>query len=139
VAPPVVRRVPVPGVPPPTDAPTRPGIPATDVTPGDDSGDALSEVMRLVAESPYDASLRLGVARAAVHLGRIDTAIEQYRELLRLGLASDDVIDELNELCRDTADTTARRKLSRILGDAYARAGRIREAVDAYARAGGKP
>ena len=79
------------------------------------------------------------VARAAVHLGRIDTAIEQYRELLRLGLASDDVIDELNELCRDTADTTARRKLSRILGDAYARAGRIREAVDAYARAGGKP
>jgi tetratricopeptide (TPR) repeat protein len=95
-------------------------------------------VLRLIAASPYDASLRLGVARAAVHLGRIEIAIELYRELLRLGLASDDVIDELNELCRDTTDTAARRKLSRILGDAYARAGRIREAVDAYARAGGK-
>ncbi|MBU6335731.1 MAG: tetratricopeptide repeat protein [Chloroflexi bacterium] len=138
VVPPVVHRVPVPGMSPPDDTPTRPGIPIADDAPAGDADDPLSEVLRLIAASPYDASLRLGVARAAVHLGRIEIAIEQYRELLRLGLASDDVIDELNELCRDTTDTAARRKLSRILGDAYARAGRIREAVDAYARAGGK-
>jgi tetratricopeptide (TPR) repeat protein len=138
VVPPVVHRVPVPGMSPPDDTPTRPETPIADDAPAGDADDPLSEVLRLIAASPYDASLRLGVARAAVHLGRIEIAIELYRELLRLGLASDDVIDELNELCRDTTDTAARRKLSRILGDAYARAGRIREAVDAYARAGGK-
>jgi cytochrome c-type biogenesis protein CcmH/NrfG len=61
-----------------------------------------------------------------------ETAMVQYRHLIRTTMLLDDVIADLRDILAEEADGQKRRECSRLLGNAYARLGRVQEAVEAY-------
>ncbi|HMP39396.1 MAG TPA: RNA polymerase sigma factor region1.1 domain-containing protein, partial [Roseiflexaceae bacterium] len=100
--------------------------------------DMLDEYLQLIESDPQDFTLRLAVARVGVQAGIPDLAIQQYKELIRHNAMLDDMIADIRELSADIDDGDTRRRLYRVLGDAYTKQGRIRDAVQAYGWSGGK-
>ena len=92
----------------------------------------MNEYLRALQDDPENAVLRLSVARAAVPSGMFETAMVQYRHLIRTTMLLDDVIADLRDILAEEADGQKRRECSRLLGNAYARQGRVQEAVEAY-------
>ena len=92
----------------------------------------MNEYLRALQDDPENAVLRLSVARAAAPSGMFETAMVQYRHLIRTTMLLDDVIADLRDILAEEADGQKRRECSRLLGNAYARQGRVQEAVEAY-------
>ncbi len=92
----------------------------------------MNEYLRALQNDPENASLRLSVARAATPCGMFETAMVQYRHLIRTTMLLDDVVADLCSILADEVDGQKRRECSRLLGNAYARQGRVQEAVEAY-------
>jgi tetratricopeptide (TPR) repeat protein len=92
----------------------------------------MNEYLRSLQDDPENAPLRLAVARAATPSGMFETAMVQYRHLIRTTMLLDDVVADLRDILANEADAQKRRECSRLLGNAYARQGRVQEAVEAY-------
>jgi tetratricopeptide (TPR) repeat protein len=92
----------------------------------------MNEYLRALQDDPENAVLRLSVARAATPSGMFETAMVQYRHLIRTTMLLDDVIADLRDILAEEPDGQKRRECSRLLGNAYARQGRVQEAVEAY-------
>ena len=92
----------------------------------------MNEYLRALQDDPENAVLRLSVARTATPSGMFETAMVQYRHLIRTTMLLDEVIADLRDILAEEADGQKRRECSRLLGNAYARQGRVQEAVEAY-------
>jgi tetratricopeptide (TPR) repeat protein len=92
----------------------------------------MNEYLRTLQDDPENAPLRLAVARAATPSGMFETAMVQYRHLIRTTMLLDEVVVDLRDILAMESDSQKRRECSRLLGNAYARQGRVQEAVEAY-------
>ena len=92
----------------------------------------MNEYLRTLQDDPENAPLRLAVARAATPSGMFETAMVQYRYLIRTTMLLDEVVVDLRDILAMESDSQKRRECSRLLGNAYARQGRVQEAVEAY-------
>jgi cytochrome c-type biogenesis protein CcmH/NrfG len=92
----------------------------------------MNEYLRTLQDDPENAPLRLAVARAATPSGMFETAMVQYRHLIRTTMLLDDVVTDLRDILANEPDSQKRRECSRLLGNAYARQGKVQEAVEAY-------
>ncbi|MFM2031245.1 MAG: hypothetical protein RLZZ297_10 [Chloroflexota bacterium] len=92
----------------------------------------INEYLRQLQDDPENASMRLAVARAASNTTMFETALVQYRHLIRTTMLLDDVVTDLRALLANESDAQKRRECSRLLGNAYARQGKVQEAVEAY-------
>ena len=92
----------------------------------------MNEYLRTLQDDPENAPLRLAVARAATPSGMFETAMVQYRHLIRTTMLLDEVVTDLRDILGMESDSQKRRECSRLLGNAYARQGRVQEAVQAY-------
>jgi hypothetical protein len=93
---------------------------------------AIDGYLRALQEDPENAVLRLSVARVAVQCGMHDTALTQYRYLIRNGVLLEDVVNDLRDVLAEIGEPQIRRECSRLLGNAYAKQNKVQEAVEAY-------
>ncbi|NJL33880.1 MAG: hypothetical protein HC893_08485 [Chloroflexaceae bacterium] len=76
--------------------------------------------------------LRLAVARLAMQVGQSELSIHEYKQLLKSGDVTDQIIEDILDLIQDTQDRVLLMRLHRLLGDCYTQQNRYREAMDAY-------
>lgn len=107
-------------------------------TPAASKGDAVSGneaidgYLRALQADPENMVLRLSVARVAMQCRMYETAVTQYKHLIRGSALLEDVVHDLRDLIGEVNEAYMRRECSRLLGNAYARQGRVQEAVEAY-------
>jgi tetratricopeptide (TPR) repeat protein len=81
---------------------------------------------------PQGGSESLELARASLRSGNIESAVEEYTNLINTGIALDQITQDLHEaLDRHPVDSS----LWQVLGDAYIKNDRVQEALDAYTKA----
>ncbi len=108
-------------------------VPAVDTASAAVSGNlAIDGYLRALQEDPENAVLRLSVARVAVQCRMYDTALTQYRYLIRNGVLLEDVVNDLRDVLAEVGEPQIRRECSRLLGNAYAKQNKVQEAVEAY-------
>ena len=95
---------------------------------------ALSGFFSQLAQDPANHVLRLAVARFSGQTGRVDVAVQQYKDLIRRNAMLDDVIVDIQDIidAMEGQPESDIRKMHRTLGDAYSRQGRINEAMSEY-------
>lgn len=108
-------------------------VPAVDTASAAVSGNlAIDGYLRALQEDPENAVLRLSVARVAGQCRMYDTALTQYRYLIRNGVLLEDVVNDLRDILAEIGEPQIRRECSRLLGNAYAKQNKVQEAVEAY-------
>lgn len=120
---------------PVAEAPVTPKVvEAAPVSPIDvESGNvAIDGYLRALQDDPENGSLRLAVARVAVQCRMYETALTQYRHLIRTSVLLEEVTNDLRDILADVGEPQLRRDCSRLLGNAYARQSKVQEAVEAY-------
>jgi|GEM_PF-1488812 len=128
----LVSEIPV-ATPPKTNTPLANLLPPVDTAHAAVSGNlAIDGYLRALQEDPENAVLRLSVARTAVQCRMFDTALTQYRYLIRNGVLLEDVVNDLRDVLADIGEPPIRRECSRLLGNAYAKQNKVQEAVEAY-------
>jgi hypothetical protein len=93
---------------------------------------AIDGYLRALQEDPENGVLRLSVARVAVQCRMYDTALTQYRYLIRNSVLLEDVVNDLRDVLAEIGEPQIRRECSRLLGNAYAKQNKVQEAVEAY-------
>lgn len=93
---------------------------------------AIDGYLRALQEDPENGVLRLSVARVAVQCRMYDTALTQYRYLIRNSVLLEDVVNDLRDVLTEIGEPQIRRECSRLLGNAYAKQNKVQEAVEAY-------
>lgn len=93
---------------------------------------AIDGYLRALQEDPENGVLRLSVARVAIQCRMYDTALTQYRYLIRNGVLLEDVVNDLRDVLAEIGEPQIRRECSRLLGNAYAKQNKVQEAVEAY-------
>ncbi len=71
-------------------------------------------------------------AQAALDVGNISAALDEYGKLIKKNRLLDEIIYDLREALDDYPVDVS---LWQVLGDAYMRAGRLQEAIDSYTNA----
>ena len=128
----LVSEIPAP-VEPKASTPLANLVPAVDTAEPAVSGNlAIDGYLRALQEDPENAVLRLSVARVAVQCRMHDTALTQYRYLIRNGVLLEDVVNDLRDVLAEIGEPQIRRECSRLLGNAYAKQNKVQEAVEAY-------
>lgn len=61
-----------------------------------------------------------------------ETAIQQYKYLIRASALLEDVVNDLRDLIGEIDESFMRRECSLLLGNAYARQGKVQQAVEVY-------
>ncbi len=93
---------------------------------------AIDGYLRALQEDPENGVLRLSVARVAIQCRMYDTALTQYRYLIRNSVLLEDVVNDLRDVLAEIGEPQIRRECSRLLGNAYAKQNKVQEAVEAY-------
>lgn len=108
-------------------------VPPVDTASAAISGNlAIDGYLRALQEDPENGVLRLSVARVAVQCRMHDTALTQYRYLIRNAVLLEDVVNDLRDFLSEISELSMRRECSRLLGNAYAKQNKVQEAVEAY-------
>ncbi len=108
-------------------------VPPVDTASAAISGNlAIDGYLRALQEDPENAVLRLSVARVAIQCRMYDTALTQYRYLIRNSVLLEDVVNDLRDVLAEIGEPQIRRECSRLLGNAYAKQNKVQEAVEAY-------
>jgi hypothetical protein len=112
-----------PGVPSsPTAAPSAPrNIPA-----------GLGQFLAQLEAQPENHAMRLAVARMCERTGNVEQAMDHYRHLINQGALLDPVVEDLQEMVEGDYQASLRRRMRRLLGDAFMKQERFQEAMDAY-------
>ncbi len=92
----------------------------------------MDAYLRILEAEPQNHVLRLSVARAGVHTGMSDLAVQQYKQLIKYNAMLDEIVDDLHDLIAEVDDRKVLRRLHRTLGDVYSKQGRLREAITEY-------
>lgn len=116
----------------PTAMPSAPTSAVDATSRGEDGNLTLDEYLRALQDDPENGALRLSVARVAIQCRMYETALTQYRHLIRTSMLLEDVTNDLRDVLAEVGEPQLRRDCSRLLGNAYARQSRVQEAVEAY-------
>ena len=69
---------------------------------------ALDDYLRALQDDPENGMLRLAVARVAVQCRMYETALTQYRHLIRNSMLLEDVTNDLRDILADIDQALAR-------------------------------
>jgi tetratricopeptide (TPR) repeat protein len=105
-------------------------LPAT--APQQSGNEAMDGYLRALHDDPENMVLRLSVARVAMQCRMYETAIQQYKYLIRASALLEDVVNDLRDLIGEIDESFMRRECSLLLGNAYARQGKVQQAVEVY-------
>ena len=122
-----------PKIAPKSNPPMADLVPPVDTASAAISGNlAIDGYLCALQEDPENGVLRLSVARVAVQCRMHDTALTQYRYLIRNAVLLEDVVNDLRDFLSEISEPSMRRECSRLLGNAYAKQNKVQEAVEAY-------
>lgn len=94
--------------------------------------EAMDGYLRALHDDPENMVLRLSVARVAMQCRMYETAIQQYKYLIRASALLEDVVNDLRDLIGEIDESFMRRECSLLLGNAYSRQGKVQQAVEVY-------
>ncbi|HEU4324879.1 MAG TPA: tetratricopeptide repeat protein [Roseiflexaceae bacterium] len=123
---------PVRSTPAPTPTPAATPAPRAAAPAAADLPPAIQAYVQRIQAEPNNHGLRLAVARTSSHIGLIDLAAQQYRQLIRQNSMLDQVVEDLIDLMDYIDDPHALQRLHRMLGDAYSKQGLLNEAIAEY-------
>lgn len=101
-------------------------------TPQQSGNEAMDGYLRALHDDPENMVLRLSVARVAMQCRMYETAIQQYKYLIRASALLEDVVNDLRDLIGEIEESFMRRECSLLLGNAYSRQGKVQQAVEVY-------
>jgi tetratricopeptide (TPR) repeat protein len=102
------------------------------IAPQQSGNEAMDGYLRALHDDPENMVLRLSVARVAMQCRMFETAIQQYKYLIRASALLEDVVNDLRDLIGEIDESFMRRECSLLLGNAYARQGKVQQAVEVY-------